>query len=112
NRRAIKICGKFPTIGACAESCTCDAFSILATAHTKERPSHPGGRPFVYCRFNVASALEQAFVHPTVIGQNEGSLALYITLSLLGEILVVGAHALRFGPVVGTLYLVAVVHPG
>lgn len=58
----------------------------------------------------MLSALEQALVHPSIVGQDDSRLTLYISLSLFRKILVVGTHAFRFGPIICTLYFVAVVH--
>src|SRR5690606_28091848 len=70
-----------------------------------------GERPFVLeLTQGGLSALEQALVHPSIVGQ-DSRLTLYISLSLFRKILVIGTHAFRLGPIICTLYLVAVVHP-
>jgi len=70
-----------------------------------------GERPFVLeLDRGSLTALEQALVHPSIVGQDDSRLTLYISLSLFSKIPVIGAHAFRFGPVICILYLVAVVH--
>ena len=90
----------------------------IATLHhaadrrrTKKGPSLIGERPFVLeLTQGGLSALEQTLVHPSIIGQDDSRFTLYVSLSLFRKILVIGTHAFRFGPVICTFYLVAVVH--
>lgn len=77
----------------------------------KKRPFTQGERSFVLqLAQGCLSTLEQALVHPSIGGQDDSRLTLYISLSLFRKILVIGTHAFRFGPVICTFYLVAVVH--
>ena len=77
----------------------------------KKRPFTQSERPFVLqLAQGYLSALEQALVHPSIVGQDDSRLTLYISLRPFRKILVIGTHAFRFGPVICTFYFVAVVH--